>query len=145
MSDAISTRNVWPNYSMHNDVKVTKKGEDATSLDKDDFLKILITQLQNQDPSQPLQDREFIAQMAQFSSVEQMTNMVNEIKSLGLAMGMSPDLIGKTVSWLDEQGAEQSGKVTAVAARNGEAYALVGNREVPVEKLAKVWIEEVSE
>ena len=44
-------------------------------MDKNDFLKILITQLSHQDPTQPMDDKEFIAQMAQFSSLEQMTNM----------------------------------------------------------------------
>jgi flagellar basal-body rod modification protein FlgD len=44
-------------------------------LGKDDFLKILMTQLQNQDPMNPMQDKDFIAQMATFTSLEQMTNM----------------------------------------------------------------------
>ncbi|MDR5658265.1 flagellar hook capping FlgD N-terminal domain-containing protein [Serpentinicella sp. ANB-PHB4] len=44
-------------------------------MDKDAFLKLLVTQLQNQDPLSPMEDREFIAQMAQFSSLEQMQNL----------------------------------------------------------------------
>ena len=50
----------------------TKKTSD---LNKDTFLKLLITQMQNQDPLNPMEDREFIAQMAQFTSLEQMQNL----------------------------------------------------------------------
>ena len=51
-------------------------------LGKDAFLKLLVTQLQNQDPLNPLDDKEFIAQLAQFSSLEQMTNISEGITSL---------------------------------------------------------------
>ncbi|MGL4523579.1 MAG: flagellar hook assembly protein FlgD [Bacilli bacterium] len=50
-------------------------GTGSSSLGKDEFLKILVTQLQNQDPMSPMDDKDFIAQMAQFSSLEQMMNL----------------------------------------------------------------------
>ncbi|MDY0274909.1 MAG: flagellar hook assembly protein FlgD [Desulfomicrobium sp.] len=57
----------------------TKKND---ALGKDAFLKLLVTQLQHQDPLNPLDDKEFIAQLAQFSSLEQMTNVADGIKAL---------------------------------------------------------------
>jgi flagellar basal-body rod modification protein FlgD len=78
-------------------------------LGKDDFLKILMVQLQNQDPTNPLQDKDFIAQMATFSSLEQMTNMS---KSMDKFVQMQEQntivsysqFVGKEVTWhkLDE-------------------------------------------
>ncbi|MDX8365068.1 flagellar hook assembly protein FlgD [Cytobacillus sp. IB215665] len=54
----------------------------SSALGKDEFLKILMTQLQNQDPLNPMEDKDFIAQMATFSSLEQMTNMNDSIERL---------------------------------------------------------------
>lgn len=86
------------------------------TLDRDDFLRILITQLQNQDPTSPMEDKEFIAQMAQFSTLEQMTNMSGEFSRLTtlLATGQSTALLGRTVELADAAGETVVGTVGAI-------------------------------
>lgn len=72
-------------------------------LGKDDFLKLLVAQLQNQDPMNPMSNTEFIAQMAQFSALEQMYNLNNSFRLLqqdlqGTMMLQAVSLIGKEVT-----------------------------------------------
>ena len=55
--------------------EVQKGRAHNNEMDKDAFLRLLITQLANQDPMHPMEDKEFIAQMAQFSTLEQINNM----------------------------------------------------------------------
>lgn len=71
----------------------------SQNLGKDDFIKILITQLTHQDPTAPMEDKEFIAQMAQFSSLEQMTNMAQDFNRLAnlLSGGEASGSLGKSV------------------------------------------------
>jgi len=101
------------NAQLNNGKKVTQV------LGKDDFLKILITQLTNQDPTKPLEDKEFIAQMAQFSSLEQMNNMANNLEKLSSVVTSSQAiaLLGKQVEINAGQNVI-SGKVEAVV--NGQ-------------------------
>ena len=68
-------------------------------LGKDDFLKLLVTQLQHQDPMNPIDDKDFMGQMAQFTSVEQMTNMATSIDRMSTASQSTQSiaLIGQTV------------------------------------------------
>jgi flagellar basal-body rod modification protein FlgD len=70
---------------------------------KDDFLKILLTQLTHQDPTEPMEDKEFVAQMAQFSTLEQMTNLSGEFSRLAnlVSAGQAVSLLGKTVDILN--------------------------------------------
>lgn len=68
--------------------------EHKTSLDQDAFLKIMIAQLNHQDPNNPMDDKEMTAQLAQFSSLEQLTNINNNIKTLVAAQSQGTMLSG---------------------------------------------------
>ncbi len=110
----------------------------SNELGKDDFLKLLITQLQHQDPLEPMEDQDFIAQIAQFSSLEQMQNLNS---SFSYSLGFS--LMGKYISALvtDEETGEVSlveGEVSAVRSESGEVYLVVDGEDVPIDNIANV-------
>ncbi|AZN40857.1 flagellar hook capping FlgD N-terminal domain-containing protein [Paenibacillus albus] len=141
MSDRVSTTNVWPYYSSSNVQAATKKQAD-TSLGKDDFLRILVTQLQNQDPMQPLEDKDFIAQMAQFSSVEQLVNMSDQLTSLRQNLGMVSSMIGKNVQWYDYSDTGEmitkTGAVDSIVIKDKVQYARIGNTDVNLDDIVSI-------
>ncbi|MBW2663835.1 MAG: hypothetical protein JRD93_18110 [Deltaproteobacteria bacterium] len=76
---------------------------ETSAMGKDDFLKMMIAQLQHQDPLNPLDGTDFTAQLAQFSSLEQLSNMNTQLETLGLYQSslnnaQSIGLIGKEVT-----------------------------------------------
>lgn len=97
-----------------------RKTGDGT-LGKDDFLKILIAQLQNQDPTNPMEDKDFIAQMAQFSSLEQTMNLTKAFERFAESQNQSQliqynSFVGKNVKWHEVQ-EDKNGK--PVTGENG--------------------------
>ncbi|MFC4598944.1 flagellar hook capping FlgD N-terminal domain-containing protein [Cohnella hongkongensis] len=142
MADNVSTKNIWPYYSSQN-VQAAAR-EPVKQLGKDEFLQILVTQLRHQDPMQPMQDKEFIAQMAQFSSLEQMVNMTKEITALKQSAGMATGLIGKQIEWYAEkvdssgENVVQRGTVSSIIWTGGVQYAQVGDLAVPIDKVISI-------
>ncbi len=88
----------------YSNYKKPTKQTGNSELGKDAFLQLLITQLQHQDPTNPMNDREFISQMAQFSSLEQMQNMTKAVESLLASQQQTQMMnyatfVGKEVKW----------------------------------------------
>ncbi|WNF35457.1 flagellar hook assembly protein FlgD [Bacillaceae bacterium IKA-2] len=131
------------NQSMYLSERQPERKTDQNILGQDSFLKILITQLQNQDPSNPMEDKEFISQMANFSSLEQMTQMNKTLTSF---IDMQKDshflshsqLIDKEIRWeqtvSDMEGEtkilEVESLVKAVSFQNGKTKLVLDSGEM---------------
>ena len=119
---------------------LVKEGRQTSSeLGKDDFLRLLITQLQNQDPTSPMENTEFIAQMAQFSSLEQMTNMSSSFSKMAayITSSEATATLGKTVE-LDIGDTNVQGVVEG-ATRGENPQVLVNGMYYSMDKIRAVY------
>jgi len=139
-------------YLANNKKQERKTGNSV--LGKDDFMKLLIAQLQNQDPTNPMKDTEFIAQMAQFSSLEQMMNMGKAFESFAegqqqMQLIQYNSFVGKTVTWheitdkLDSDGKpiinQGTGKITTVKFIDGSVkFVLEDGKELTPGNVSEV-------
>lgn len=135
-----------PSYYLSNQTREAPSGE----LGKDEFLKLLMAQIKNQDPLDPMDDKEFISQMTTFSSLEQMMNMNNSIQQLVRNQSVSPviqysHMIGKEVSYykLDEESGDilepkeiVTSQVKAISEKEGFAV-------IELENDQKIYTDEV--
>lgn len=111
-------------------------------LGKDSFLKLLITQLSQQDPTQPMEDKQFIAQMAQFSSLEQMNNIASDMKSLNMKAKSSEayEMIGKHIQAFNtETGRPIEGIVSHVVRKPDDVMLMVNGTEVRMDEVSAVF------
>lgn len=116
-------------------------GTSATQTDKDLFLKLMVTQLKNQDPMNPQDSAEFLAQTAQFTSLEKLEAVATQ-SSQALAAQMAfgaSTLAGRTVTYVGEDGAtETTGKVDSVRFAATGPVLSVGGTDVPIANVVTV-------
>jgi len=132
-----------PSLLLENRPKTNNTG--SSNLGKDEFLKILMTQLQNQDPLNPMEDKEFIAQMAQFSTLEQTTNMAGmlekfiNLQTQGESIIKYSEMIGKQIEWKDSNGETGIGIVKSVKKNDtGFELELENGQFIAVDSIMKV-------
>jgi flagellar basal-body rod modification protein FlgD len=110
-------------YTKYEDTIKTTTSNDT--LGKEDFLKLLVTQLTNQDPTEPMKDTEFVAQLATYSSLEQQMTMNKNLEKLIAANSATTAasavaLIGTIVGYTGEDGSLKSGMVSFLDIVGGE-------------------------
>ena len=98
------------------------------AMGKDDFLKLMTTQLRRQDPMKPVDDTAFLAQMAQFTSLEQLTNLgttaAQQLSAEGVSQALA--LSGRTVTYTGDDGQVRTGVVDAVVFDAGVPTLTIG-------------------
>jgi flagellar basal-body rod modification protein FlgD len=98
---------------------------------KNDFLKLFVAQLQHQDPMNPMEDSDFMGQMASFSTLEQVSNMASENAKIAqnLSSNTAIGLIGRTVTYTDADDVSHTGRVESVKTTDGKPSLTVGGVE----------------
>jgi len=131
MISAVS--NVSPLFS-----STDSSGAGADALGQDAFLKLLITQIEMQDPLEPMQAQEYVAQLAEFSTVEQLQQANARLGILHQVQGVCQALllIGRTIATAD---GEISGVVEGVLFTDGQPMLLVDGCEVDPGDVTQVW------
>jgi flagellar basal-body rod modification protein FlgD len=114
-------------------------------LDRDAFLQLLVYQLQNQDPLEPTDNSEMIAQLAQFSTLEQMNNLNESFTTLNenanrLSFVSASSLIGRTIAGTDSEGSAVEGTVDRVYmdTESGTAYLVIGSTVVALADVQRI-------
>jgi flagellar basal-body rod modification protein FlgD len=113
----------------------------SSSMGKDDFLRLLVAQLKYQDPMKPMEDKDFMGQMAQFSSLEQINNLAQSMEGMRASnqVSQSVALIGHSVTYVDANtGLEATGVVDSVALAGGTIGVRVGGITIAPEAIQEV-------
>jgi flagellar basal-body rod modification protein FlgD len=115
-------------------------GTGSDVLGKQEFLKILMTQLKNQDPLNPIDDKEFISQMAQLSTLEATNNLGTQLNGLVAAQQQTQamTLVGRDIRFLNQDGALVDGRVTGVRLDTAPPTLVLGDTEVPLTSVQTV-------
>ncbi len=118
----------------------TTSSTGVSQLNSNQFLQLLVAQLQNQDPLNPVSPQDFVTQLSTLNSVEGLNNLNTSFSQMlqlqQLTQGAS--LIGKTVNYTPTGGVPTTGTVSSVSASNGQFVLTVGSNQVSLSQIQSV-------
>jgi flagellar basal-body rod modification protein FlgD len=110
------------------------------NVDTDTFLSLMLTEMQNQDPSSPMSSADMINQMATLNSVQAMQKMSTSLTSVQHLNEVSSatSMMGKTVTYADTDGTLISAKVDSIAISGADVTLTMGTQSIPLASVLKV-------
>ena len=135
-----TTGNVSGLGASGNSADVTAAALKKSNVTSDQFLQLLVTQLRNQDPLNPLSNEDFLAQLAQFQTLQETMEMSTNTKNLllGQQLAAASGLIGKYVVVTGSDGQDYVGRVDKVVVKDGEVLLAAGNMAVSLQEIKEV-------
>jgi flagellar basal-body rod modification protein FlgD len=111
-----------------------------TNITPNDFLQMLITQLQNQDPLNPTSSDQILQQISEIDNIEATTNLSSSLNSVATDQGFqaASGLIGRQVQGVDSSGNPVSGTVDSASFANGAASLNVGSQTMPLSGVSSI-------
>ncbi len=111
-----------------------------SSLTPDDFLKMLITELQNQDPMNPTDNGQILQQISEMSNIQATSSLTTSLNSMLTEQNLSAAsaLVGKTVQGLADDGSTAAGVVDSVTITNGTAKLNIGQQTVSLTNIQQI-------
>jgi flagellar basal-body rod modification protein FlgD len=134
----MSTGSVSPTQSTGTQSTTAKSG--FNSLQPSDFMNMLMTELQNQDPMSPMDTGQMLQEITQISNIESSNQLATTLQGvlLGQNLAAASGLLQRTVQGLDASGNSVSGQVQSVSIANGTATLNIGNDSLPLSNVTEI-------
>ena len=109
---------------------------------RDDFLKLLITELRSQDPLEPMKNSEFLGQIATLNQLESSATLTDTLRNLQHSgeLASASSLLGKAVIGITDQGLEGGGLVSRVVVLNGQVKLVIGDQTMNLSAVAQIFL-----
>jgi len=110
------------------------------SLNTNTFIQLLVTEMENQDPMNPMSNSDILQEIGEIRSVDATTQLTTTLNSVlaGQSVATASSLIGRNINGMDAQGNTVSGTVSSVSLANGTATLSVGSQSVPLSNVTQI-------